>query len=129
MPASGEGAIRKLYGYCDHSGRYGHDCQKRSPCLGQPVEPVRYKGLDGRGKRPHVKHCSTSAPYHEPHLSLACAAGWKSIGMQEYDIHGNKVRDGMNETDEEFWQRVSIEWLEGTSLDCHKKGEIPPNLG
>jgi hypothetical protein len=52
MPAFSEGVTGNLHGYYGNSGRHGHDCQRRSPCLSQPVEPVRYKELDGRGKRP-----------------------------------------------------------------------------
>jgi hypothetical protein len=74
---------------------------------------------------------STVAPQlpRDPHLPLACAAGWEFIGKQEYGIHGNKIRDAMNETDEEFWQRLGISWLEGTGLDFHKTAKLLLNLG
>ncbi len=41
-------------------------------------------------------------------------AEWEFFGRQEFDIDGNKIREGMDEAEEGFWQRVGLYWREGT---------------
>src|SRR5262245_6935416 len=39
---------------------------------------------------------------------------WEFFGRQEVDRDGHLLRRGRKETDEGFWQRVGVYWLEGT---------------
>jgi hypothetical protein len=41
-------------------------------------------------------------------------AEWEFFGRQEFDIDGNRIRKGMDEAEEGFWQRVGLYWREGT---------------
>ena len=41
-------------------------------------------------------------------------AEWEFFGRQEFDIDGNRMREGMDEAEEGFWQRVGLYWREGT---------------
>lgn len=46
---------------------------------------------------------------------------WNFFGKQEYGADGTKIRDGMDETDDGFWQRVGIYWKEGTGKNLTGK--------
>lgn len=55
-----------------------------------------------------------------------CREEWAFFGKQEFAINGKKIRDGMDETEEGFWQRVGIYWLEGTGKNLSGKNDDFP---
>lgn len=55
-----------------------------------------------------------------------CQQEWTFFGKQEFGSDGKKVRDGMSETDEGFWQRVAVYWLEGTGKNLSGKNDDFP---
>lgn len=46
-------------------------------------------------------------------LVAVCEQEWDFFGRQEIDCDGNLIRQGMQETDERFWQRVGDYWRDG----------------
>ena len=55
-----------------------------------------------------------------------CRDEWTFFGKQEFGLDGKKIRDGMDETEEGFWQRVGIYWLEGTGQNLSGKNADYP---
>jgi len=53
-------------------------------------------------------------------------AEWEFFGRQEFDISGKKIRDGKDETEESFWQRVGIYWRDGTGKNLTGKNDDFP---
>ncbi|MBE2260717.1 MAG: DUF2272 domain-containing protein [Rhodobacteraceae bacterium] len=53
-------------------------------------------------------------------------AEWEFFGKQEFDVDGRKVRDGMDETEDGFWQRVGIYWRDGTGKNLTGKNDDFP---
>jgi len=51
---------------------------------------------------------------------------WAFFGKQEFDVTGKKTRDGMDETDEGFWQRVGVYWRDGTGKNLTGKNDDFP---
>lgn len=51
---------------------------------------------------------------------------WEFFGRQEVDLTGHTIRRGRKETDEGFWQRVGIYWLEGTGKHLTGKNDDLP---
>jgi hypothetical protein len=51
---------------------------------------------------------------------------WEFFGRQEIDLTGHTIRKGRKETDEGFWQRVGVYWLEGTGKHLTGKNDDFP---
>jgi hypothetical protein len=51
---------------------------------------------------------------------------WEFFGRQEIDLAGHTIRRGRKETDEGFWQRVGVYWLEGTGKHLTGKNDDFP---
>lgn len=51
---------------------------------------------------------------------------WEFFGKQEFDIDRKKIRDGMDETEDGFWQRVGIYWHDGTGKNLTGKNDDFP---
>lgn len=48
---------------------------------------------------------------------------WEFFGKQEIDINGKTIRRGRKETDEGFWQRVGLYWMDGTGKNLTGKND------
>lgn len=51
---------------------------------------------------------------------------WNFFGNQEIDINGKLIRRGRTETDEGFWQRVGMYWMDGTGKNLTGKNDDYP---
>ena len=51
---------------------------------------------------------------------------WEYFGKQEYDLTGKKIKDGKDETEEDYWQRVGLYWRDGTGKNLTGKNDDYP---
>ncbi len=53
-------------------------------------------------------------------------AEWDYFGRQEFDISGKKLRDGKDEIEDGYWQRVGIYWRDGSGKNLTGKNDDYP---
>lgn len=51
---------------------------------------------------------------------------WFFWGRQKFDISDKKIRDGKDEIDEGYWQRVGLYWRDGTGKNLTGKSDDYP---